>query len=231
MPPDTYSMPVSDWPRTIAHAECEVRARASVGIVTNHAMRFLMAELHSSRRRHVPSVDSSRAMYRPAPIALRPVMCRASLKGEPAARVLRRFRLVFNAVKTHFQQVEKKAGVGGAQLWALSIIRSRAGIGVNDLARAMDVHQSTASNLVKSLVARELIAAAKDGQDRRTVQLSILPAGNKVLRRAPGPLTGVLPKALASLDAKTLSRLDAGLVKLITALDADERAANIPLGQ
>jgi len=151
--------------------------------------------------------------------------------GEPAARVLRRFRLVFNAVKTHFQQVEKKAGVGGAQLWALSIVRSRAGIGVNDLARAMDVHQSTASNLVKSLVARELIAAAKDGQDRRTVQLSIRPAGNKVLRRAPGPLTGVLPQALASLDAKTLTRLDAGLVKLITALEADERAANIPLGQ
>lgn len=151
--------------------------------------------------------------------------------GEPAARVLRRFRLVFNAVKTHFQQVEKKVGVGGAQLWALSIIRSRAGMGVNDLARAMDVHQSTASNLVKSLVARELIAATKDGQDRRTVQLSILPAGNKVLRRAPGPFTGVLPQALASLDAKTLTRLDAGLVKLITALDADERAANIPLGQ
>ena len=151
--------------------------------------------------------------------------------GEPAARVLRRFRLVFNAVKTHFQQVEKKTGVGGAQLWALSIIRGRAGIGVNDLARAMDVHQSTASNLVRSLVERDLVAAAKDGPDRRAVQLRISAAGIKVLRRAPGPLTGVLPQALASLDAPTLARLDKDLASLITALDADERGANIPLGQ
>jgi DNA-binding MarR family transcriptional regulator len=151
--------------------------------------------------------------------------------GEPAARVLRRFRLVFNAVKTHFQQVEKKAGVGGAQLWALSIIRGSAGIGVNDLARAMDVHQSTASNLVKSLVERELVVAAKDGADRRAVQLRVTAAGGRVLRRAPGPLTGVLPQALASLDARTLARLDKDLAALITALDADERGANIPLGQ
>jgi DNA-binding MarR family transcriptional regulator len=148
----------------------------------------------------------------------------------PAAQVLRRFRLVFNAVKTHFQQVEKKAGVGGAQLWALSIVRDRPEIGVNDLAKAMDVHQSTASNLVRTLIARELIDGSRSGSDRRTVQLRILPAGRAVLRRAPGPLTGVLPQALASLDARTLKRLDADLARLITALHADERAANIPLG-
>jgi DNA-binding MarR family transcriptional regulator len=151
--------------------------------------------------------------------------------GEPAARVLRRFRLVFNAVKTHFQQVEKKAGVGGAQLWALSIVRDHPDIGVNNLADAMDIHQSTASNLVKTLIARELIVGAKNGADRRAVQLRVLPAGSAVLRRAPGPLTGVLPQALASLDARTLKRMDADLAKLITALKADERAANIPMGQ
>jgi DNA-binding MarR family transcriptional regulator len=151
--------------------------------------------------------------------------------GEPAARVLRRFRLVFNAVKTHFQQVEKKTGIGGAQLWALSIIRASADIGVNDLARAMDVHQSTASNLVKALVERELVVVTKDGRDRRTVQLRLTAAGGKVLRHAPGPLTGVLPRALASLDDKALARLDADLALLISALNADERGANIPLGQ
>ena len=150
--------------------------------------------------------------------------------GAPATQVLRRFRLVFNTVKTHFQQVEKKTGVGGAQLWALSIIRDRPGLGVNDLAKAMDVHQSTASNLVRSLVERELVTANKAGPDRRTVQILILPAGDQILRKAPGPLTGVLPQALASLDAGTLARLDTDLAKLITALNADARGANIPLG-
>lgn len=148
-----------------------------------------------------------------------------------ATRVLRRFRLVFNAVKTHFRQVEKKAGVGGAQLWALSVIREAPGIGVKDLARAMDVHQSTASNLIRTLIEQELIVAEKNGTDRRAIQLRVLAAGTKVLRRAPGPFTGVLPQALSSLDARTLSRLDKDLGKLIEALGADERGAGIPLGQ
>jgi DNA-binding MarR family transcriptional regulator len=151
--------------------------------------------------------------------------------GEPAARVLRRFRLVFNAVKAHFQQVERSAGVGGAQLWALSIIREHPGRGVNDLARAMDVKQSTASNLVRALAERGLIAIARDAADRRAVQLDILPAGRKVLRQAPGPFAGVLPQALASLDAATLERLDADLATLIAVLGADPHGANIPLGQ
>ena len=47
-----------------------------------------------------------------------------------STRVLRQFRVVFNAVKTHFRQVEREAGVGGAQLWALSVIDRRPGIGV-----------------------------------------------------------------------------------------------------
>ena len=148
----------------------------------------------------------------------------------PEAQVLRRFRLVFNAVKTHFRQVEKNVGVGGAQLWALSVIRSNPGIGVSDLAREMDVHQSTASNLVKSLLEREMVLIAKNGADRRTVALRLTPSGSKVLRKAPEPFTGVLPEALASLDARTLSRLDKDLGKLIAALEVDESAAGIPLG-
>ncbi|MCR5882861.1 MarR family transcriptional regulator [Rhizobacter sp. J219] len=148
-----------------------------------------------------------------------------------AARVLRQFRQVFNAVKTHFQQVEKKTGVGGAQLWALSIIHSNPGIGVNALAQAMDVHQSTASNLIKTLVEREFIVTSKSEFDRRSVELTVLPAGTRLLRKAPGPFTGVLPEALAQLDAETLARLEEDLVRLLTLLNADERAANIPLGQ
>jgi DNA-binding MarR family transcriptional regulator len=154
-----------------------------------------------------------------------------SPSAEPAMRVLRRFRVVFNAVKTHFRQVEKEAGIGGAQVWALSVIRANPDIGVNDLAQAMDVHQSTASNLVKSLVQRELIVAGKTSIDRRAVTLRALPKGARVLRDAPGPFAGVLPEALASLDPKTLARLEKDLAKLIGALGVDERAEGIPLAQ
>jgi DNA-binding MarR family transcriptional regulator len=168
------------------------------------------------------------------PAGKKPSAARRTATKPPAqapVRVLRRFRLVFNAVKAHFREVEKKAGVAGAQLWALSVIQERPGVGVTDLARAMDLHQSTASNLVRTLLEQELVAAKRAGADRRTVQHHVLAAGARAFRRAPGPFAGVLPTALASLDSATLARLDRDLGKLIVALGADERGAHIPMGQ
>lgn len=151
--------------------------------------------------------------------------------AERAVRVLRQFRLVFNTVKSHFQQMEKRAGLGGAQVWALSVIRDRPGIGVNDLARALDVRQPTASNLVKALTELDMIEVRRHERDGRAVMLHLRPAGARVLRRAPGPFTGVLPEALATLDPVTLERLEQDLAVLINVLGADERGANIPLSQ
>jgi DNA-binding MarR family transcriptional regulator len=155
----------------------------------------------------------------------------AQSAADGAVRVLRQFRLVFNTVKTHFQQMEKRAGLGGAQVWALSVVRDRPGIGVNDLARALDVRQPTASNLVKALAEQDLIEVRKDERDGRAVMLHVRPAGARVLRRAPGPFTGVLPEALSTLDPATLDRLEQDLAVLIKVLGADERGANIPLSQ
>jgi DNA-binding MarR family transcriptional regulator len=145
------------------------------------------------------------------------------------ARVLRQFRVVFNAVKTHFRQVERDAGIGGAQVWALSVVRERPGIGVSELARALDIHQSTASNLVKSLLERELIETRRDGPDRRAVALHPSAAGVRLLATAPTPFAGVLPDALGSLDAAVLARMEADLASLIALLNVDDSGGDVPL--
>jgi DNA-binding MarR family transcriptional regulator len=155
----------------------------------------------------------------------------APIISEPAVRVLRQFRQVFNSVKSHFQQMERHTGVGGAQVWALSVIQLRPGIGVNDVAKAMDVRQPTASNLVRSLAEQGCIDVRKEGPDKRAVQLYIKAAGRKLLQRTPGPFSGVLPDALAALPAATLSRLEQDLAMLIESLDTDDSATRIPLGQ
>lgn len=155
----------------------------------------------------------------------------ASPESEAAFRVLRKFRRVFNTVRTHFLQVEKKVGVGGAQVWALGVIYKQPGIGVNGLAAAMDVHQTTASNLVKSLVKSNMVQVQKNGSDKRKVQLFALPEGQRVLLNAPGPFSGVLPHALSQLDAGTLERLEVDLTTLLKLLDSDKAAEKIPLAQ
>jgi DNA-binding MarR family transcriptional regulator len=167
---------------------------------------------------------------RPSATSPAPSPTRAGAR-DPAAQVLRRFRLVFNAVKSHFQQVERRAGIGGAQVWALSVIGAAPEIGVGGVALAMDIHQTTASNLVKTLIGLELVQAQRSGPDRRAVQLRLTAAGAHVLRKAPGPFEGVLPEALAQLDPATLARLDHDLGLLIELLKADERGAGIPLSQ
>ncbi len=150
---------------------------------------------------------------------------------EDAARVLRKFRVVFNAVKRHFQQVERVAGIGGAQVWALSIVEQAPGLGVGDIARAMDIHQTTASNLVKALVGSGLLDVQRTAEDRRRTCLVLTEAGRTVLSRTPGPFAGVLPQALSSLDPAVLKRLDADLAVLVEALRGDARAEGIPLAQ
>lgn len=154
-----------------------------------------------------------------------------AVQAETAARVLRRFRLVFNAVKSHFQQVEKEAGIGGAQVWALSVVRAEPGIGVGALAASMDVHQTTASNLVRSLVEQGFVESHRSSIDRRATQLKITRAGQRVLAKVPGPFAGVLPQALAQLEPAVLARLDADLAALLKVLDTNPRAARIPLAQ
>lgn len=146
-------------------------------------------------------------------------------------RVLRQFRQVFNSVKTHFQQMEKHVGVGGAQIWALSIVRDRPGIGVNELARAIDVRQPTASNLVRSLVEQDCIEIRKEGPDKRAVQLYVKAAGRQVLRKTPGPFSGVLTEALAGLPPDTLRRLEDDLGVLLKAVNRDMHDAQIPLAE
>lgn len=136
--------------------------------------------------------------------------------------VLRRFRVVFNAVRCHFQQVEKQTGLGGAQVLALSVIRDQPGIGMGGIAKSMEIHQSTASNLIKTLVRKELISMAKRPKDRRHVQLQLLPAGLAALTQAAGRREGVLPEAISRLPQEKLLRLDQDLGALITLLKADK---------
>jgi DNA-binding MarR family transcriptional regulator len=170
-------------------------------------------------------------MAKKAPLSQPPRRADSDSVDQSAIVVLRRLRVVFNAVRTHFREVEKKAGLAGAQVWALSVVRDHPGIGVSGLARAMDIHQSTASNLLKSLLDQGVVAADRTGADRRAVQLHVTTKGLKVLKKVPGPFSGVLPQALTQLDAPTLKRLDRDLSKLIQVIGGDKRGAKVPLGQ
>lgn len=145
-------------------------------------------------------------------------------------QVLEQFRVIFKSLRRHYRAVEKVTGVSGAELWALAHVAGSPGGGVGALARALALHQSTASNLLRGLAARGLVARQRRGADQRKVQLFATPKGLHVLRRAPRPRIGVLQQALSDLPVKRLERMHAELKLLISKMQVkDLRARRIPL--
>lgn len=133
-------------------------------------------------------------------------------------QVLEQFRIIFKSIRRHYQDVEKVTGVSGAQLWVLAHVAESPGTGVGALARALAIHQSTASNLLRGLAARGLVVRRRQGADQRSVQLFATARGQRVLRRAPRPRIGVLQQALSDLPPGRLARLYRELDALLSAM-------------
>ena len=141
---------------------------------------------------------------------------------ELSLQVLRKFRLIYGAVRQHFREVEKTTGVSGSQLWILQEVGRSAGIGISELAERLSIHQSTCSLLVEKLVARGLIFKERSKVDQRRVGLNISQQATKVLKNAPGPAEGVLPKTLLALPQEALRALDESLSTVIQQLDIQD---------
>jgi DNA-binding MarR family transcriptional regulator len=146
--------------------------------------------------------------------------------------VLELFRVVFKSVRRHYQSVQRQASMGGAQLWALSHVAGHPGIRVGELARALAIHQSTASNLVRDLERSGVLVRQRLHQDQRSVVLSVTEKGAAALKRAPQPLIGVLQQALSDLPAGDLVVMQRKLERLVAVMQRKDAAARAtPLSQ
>lgn len=133
---------------------------------------------------------------------------------ETFAKVLQLVR----TVQIGMQNIEGQHGLSGSQLWALWHVSARPGLRVSDLAVAMQVRHSTASNMLDKLEQRALIQRQRQTDDTRVVRLYLTQAGQDVIRDVPGPLQGRLRNALQTLPSLELIGLHRGLISLIHTL-------------
>ena len=151
---------------------------------------------------------------------------------ELSPQVLKKFRIIYGAVRQHFRDVEKTCGVSGSQLWIMQEITNTSGIGVSELAERLSIHQSTCSLLVEKLVARKLIIKERSKEDQRRVGLRLSNAAVKLIKNAPGPAEGVLPEALNALSTESIQTLDLALQEVIQQLQyRDDKLATRPLSE
>lgn len=166
----------------------------------------------------------------PQPTEPRAKAAGGSAHAASVKATLKNFRIVFSSVRKHFAWLEQSCGIGGASVWALAVIGKTPGMRVTDLAESLSIHQSTASNLLERLIREGYAKRRRDTEDQRVVRLELTAKGRKLLQRAPQPVEGVLPDALARLPADVLERLKVDLDALIQAMQVkDDRAAFRPL--
>jgi len=139
--------------------------------------------------------------------------------------VLEQFRIIVKSIKRHYQDVERRAGVSGAQLWALAQVAETPAAKVGELARALAIHQSTASNLLRALEREGLVMRERESTDQRQVRLFATKKGRKLLKGAPRPLIGVLQQALSELPAARLVALHAELAQVTALMKGRQVAA------
>ena len=113
-----------------------------------------------------------------------------------ASEALRLFRVIFGAVRQHFKAVGKACGVSGAQIWAMAALRQHPGMKVSELAQALSIHASTASNLLDKIEKAGLVRRERNHVDQRVVPLYLTAEGEQALEKAPQPQTGILTHVL-----------------------------------
>ncbi len=172
----------------------------------------------------------TKAVLRPARLSKASTSRVSGTRPERAREALKKFRVVFSSVKKHFQHVEALCGVSGAQLWAIVEIARTPGLSVNELAYALSIHQSTASNLLAEIEKKGFVLKERTGADQRIVRLHLTKKGKDVVARAPKPSIGVLPDALQHLPNEVLDSLNANMAVLLSLIQLkDETAAAKPL--
>jgi len=155
---------------------------------------------------------------RNSPTGRGPKAAHRSRTSHPPVRtsleLLQSLRTIFGSARAHDTDVRRSAGISGSQLWALAeVARSSqtGGLTVNGLSAQMALHQTTASNLVNSLVERRLIRRERDVTDQRIVHLRATAHGKQILLRTPAPHEGLLVDALRRLDPRQLGQLSESL--------------------
>lgn len=151
----------------------------------------------------------------------------ASTRQRLRGHTLDAIRALVGALTRSARSVERKTGVTTAQLFVLRQLAESDTLSLSEIADRTLTRQSTVSVVVARLVAQGLVRRDRAADDRRRLELSLTPAGRRLLARAPEPTTGRLLTALDKLTREELDSLSAGLDALIGVLGVESRAAGM----
>lgn len=110
-------------------------------------------------------------------------------------------------VRAHLDELVRPAGLTALQYTALTVLEGHPDLTSARLARRSFVTAQTMADMVKALLARELIERHPDAADRRRLVLAITPLGRELLDHYRGPVAELEVRMLSGLTATRAAQL------------------------
>jgi len=129
--------------------------------------------------------------------------------------VLDSLRLIVRDLRLSAREAERVAHITGAQLFVLQQLHDAGTLSLGELAERTMTDQSSVSVVVKKLTEAKLVARKASQADARRLELSLTPAGKKLLARCPEPTQVRLVAALKRLAPNEAQGLTTGLSALV----------------
>lgn len=148
-------------------------------------------------------------------------------RDEQATSVLQNLRILVQASQAYSKRVEKQVGISSTQLWVMDELAANSEMRISEVAKALSIHQSTASNLLDKLEAKTLIARKRGGPDQRVVRVYLTEKGRTLLAGVPRPAHGPVSEALYQMPDQALSALAKNLEKLVRRLPMHDKQAGM----
>jgi DNA-binding MarR family transcriptional regulator len=128
-----------------------------------------------------------------------------------AARAMDSLRRIVHALRVATRASERAFGLSAAQHFVLRQLSLVSGQSLSDLAARTRTVPSSVSEVVSGLVRRGLISRQASATDRRRAELSLTPAGEAILSRAPETVQERLIAGFAKLGVAERRALADGL--------------------
>ena len=136
-------------------------------------------------------------------------------KNIAISEIMQSLRQIFKAIQDYSQEVSKKFGITGPQLWALKTISANESLSLGELTKKMYLHPSTVSGVVDRLEKKGYVVRDRGQEDRRVVTVHLTPKGKKLVKKAPNPIQGKMVYGLRKLERRKLNSIYDSVQKLV----------------
>ena len=102
--------------------------------------------------------------------------------------VLVSLRRIIRANDLHSRKLGRETGLTTPQLVVMRAIEASDAPTVSGISRQVSLSQATVTNILNRLESQNLVRRQRSESDKRRVNLSVTPAGRRLLRSAPKPL-------------------------------------------